>query len=352
MTENIVTGSGSGIFADIDAQEAPVLNPEVGQVLGALRLTHQLGEGAMAAVFRAEEVDTGRQVAVKILKAELCQNIDAMRRFDKEALVAQRVRHPNLIEITDVHHIDGFPPVLVMELLEGEDLSSVVAQQGPMDPESAVAVATQLCGALHALHSQNIVHRDLKPENVFLIGADRGFPIVKLLDFGLVKFLYGGDPFIHTRPGTTLGTPAFMAPEQFSNPDIDSSVDVYAVGAVLYELLTGRPPFVADTYAERVKLVTTRDPDPPSLHAPRKPDGSSVIPPALDTVILGALARDPLKRIGSATELGELLNASLEEGAEVHIPGVGGARGGSLLRWGIIAGVAVALVILAVLLLR
>lgn len=307
-------GRGGGIFSQVDAEAPPVLNPEVGQVLGPLRLTAQLGEGAMAAVFRAQVVETRARVAVKVLKAELCQNLDAMRRFGKEALVAQRVRHPSLIEISDVLHIEGFPPVLVMELLEGEDLASLVARNGPMSPDHAVAVAVQLCGALEALHRESIVHRDLKPENVFLVGGADGYPVAKLLDFGLVKFLYGGDPFLHTRPGATLGTPAFMAPEQFSNPDIDSLVDIYALGAVLYEMLTGRPPFDTADYTERVRLVSSRAPDPPSVHAPRGSDGASSVPPALDQVVMACLARKPTERIQDASELRELLEASLEAG--------------------------------------
>ncbi len=351
MTDDPRGSGGGGIFAEVDAEQAPVLNPEVGQLLGPLRITAQLGEGAMAAVFRAEEQASGRALAVKVLKAELCQNIDAMRRFDKEALVAQRVRHPNLIEIDDVLHVKGFPPVLTMELLEGQDLGTLVRSHGPLAPEAAVAVAVQLCGALTALHAQNIVHRDLKPENVFLVGGDADFPIVKLLDFGLVKFLYGGDPFVHTRPGANLGTPAFMAPEQFSNPDIDSSVDIYSVGAVLYEMLTGRPPFVADTYAERLKLVTTQDPDPPSAHAPRREDGSSVVAPPLDAVVLAALARDPLRRIPDAPELARLLEASLQDGASLDLPKPdGGLAAQAWLPWALGAAVLVGLVGLAYLL--
>ncbi|MDY0002614.1 MAG: serine/threonine-protein kinase [Polyangia bacterium] len=321
---------GGGIFAQVDEENPPVLNPEVGQVVGPIRLTAKLGEGAMAAVFRGERTGTGEPVALKVLKAELCQNLDAMRRFDKEALVAQKARHPSLIEITDVLHVEGIPPVLVMELLEGEDLASVVQRQGPMQPDQAVAVATQLCGALDAMHQQNIVHRDLKPENIFLVGGADGYPVAKLLDFGLVKFLYGGDPFLHTRPGTTLGTPAFMAPEQFSNPDIDNLVDIYALGAVLYEMLTGRPPFVTDNYSERVRLVTTKDPEPPSVHAPKGPEGVSAIPRALDQVILACLARKPQDRVQSAAELRDLLEASLEAGGKkLAMPkgvGVGGSR--------------------------
>lgn len=306
-----------GIFATIDEENPPVLNPEVGQVLAGIKLVEKLGEGAMATVFRAEIADTGEPLAVKVLKAELCQNIDAMRRFDKEALVAQAVRHPNLIEITDVLHPEGFPPVLIMELLEGDDLHDGVERKGQLTAEEAIPIAIQLCGALGAMHSIGIVHRDLKPENVFLVGGADGFPIVKLLDFGLVKFLYGGDAFLHTRPDATIGTPAFMAPEQFDSPEVDNTADIYALGAILYEMLTGRPPFRAATPAEGYKKVMTEDPLPPSERV-GDPEAAGVTP-ALDALVLRCLARKPEHRIQDCQELSELLSACLE-GGDVALP--------------------------------
>jgi len=326
--EQAPTGGSSaarpGIFAAIDEENPPVLNPESGQVLAGIRLLAKLGEGAMATVFRAERVDTGEPLAVKILKAELCQNIDAMRRFDKEALVARAARHPNLIEITDVLHPEGFPPVLLMELLEGDELAQAVRRKGRFTAEEAIPIAIQLCGALGAMHGQNIVHRDLKPENVFLVGGADGFPIVKLLDFGLVKFLYGGDAFIHTRADATIGTPAFMAPEQFDSSDVDSTADIYALGAILYEMLTGRPPFQAATRAEGYQKVMTEDPLPPSA---RVPDAEAAgITPALDALVLRCLARKREHRIQDCLELSELLTACLE-GGDVTLPKVPSERG-------------------------
>lgn len=325
QVDNVGTSAaGPGIFAAIDEENPPVLNPEVGQVLGGLRLVQMLGEGSMATVFRAEVADTGEPLAVKVLKAELCQNIDAMRRFDKEALVAQAARHPNLIEITDVLHPEGFPPVLVMELLEGDDLHNAVDRKGRFTVEETLPIALQLCGALGAMHAQNIVHRDLKPENVFLVGGADGFPIVKLLDFGLVKFLYGGDAFIHTRPDATIGTPAFMAPEQFDSPEVDNRADIYALGAILYEMLTGRPPFLAATPAEGYKKVMTEDPVPPSA---RVEDAEAAgITPVIDALILRCLARKPEHRIQDCQELSELLSACLE-GGDVALPDVPSDRG-------------------------
>jgi len=312
-----------GIFAAIDEENPPVLNPEVGQILAGIKLVDKLGEGAMATVFRAEVADTGEPLAVKVLRAELCQNIDAMRRFDKEALVVQAARHPNLVEITDVLHPEGFPPVLVMELLEGGDLHDGVKRKERFTAEEAIPVALQLCGALGAMHGIGIVHRDLKPENVFLVGGADGFPIVKLLDFGLVKFLYGGDAFIHTRPDATIGTPAFMAPEQFDSPEVDNTADIYALGAILYEMLTGRPPFLAATPAEGYKKIMSEDPLPPSERV--EDPAAAGITPALDAVVLRCLARRPEHRIQDCQELSDLLSACLE-GGDVALPDVPSER--------------------------
>ena len=324
-----------GIFSEIDAQETPILNPSEGDILGGVRLVKKLGEGSMATVYRAELVDGGAPLAVKVLKAELCFNLDAMRRFDKEALVAKRVRHPSLVEISDVFHPEGYPPVLIMELLEGDDLSVAVANRGSLPVDQTIEIAIQLCGALEALHGQSIVHRDLKPENVFLVGGADGYPIVKLLDFGLVKDLYGGDPFLHTQPGATIGTPAFMAPEQFSGSHkADSLVDIYALGAVMYEMLTGRPPFLADTYKERVQLVMSQDPQAPSAVAPPK---DPPIPAALDALVLRCLARSPQQRIQYAEEVRAVLEQLRDPGAQVTLPPMIRAKG-SDLPW-IIAGV-------------
>ncbi len=306
-----------GVFAAFDEENPPVLNPEVGQVLEGIRLVGMLGEGAMATVFRAEVVDTGEPLAVKVLKAELCQNIDAMRRFGKEALVAQAARHPNLIEITDVLYPEGFPPVLVMELLEGADLHDSVVRKERFTADEAIPIALQLCSALGAMHGNGIVHRDLKPENVFLVGGDDGFPIVKLLDFGLVKFLYGGDAFIHTRPDATIGTPAFMAPEQFDSPAVENTADIYALGAILYEMLTGRPPVEASTPAEGYTKVMNEDRVAPSKRV-EDPEAAGITP-GLDALVLRCLERRPEDRIQDCQELSELLGTCLE-GGDVVLP--------------------------------
>jgi eukaryotic-like serine/threonine-protein kinase len=301
-----------GVFAAFDEENPPVLNPEVGQVLAGIKLVGKLGEGAMATVFRAEFVDTGEPLAVKVLRAELCQNIDAMRRFDKEALAAQSARHPNLIEISDVLHPEGFPPVLVMELLEGDDLHDAVVRKERFTAAEAIPIAIQLCAALGALHGNGIVHRDLKPENVFLVGGADGFPIVKLLDFGLVKFLYGGDAFVHTQPDATIGTPAFMAPEQFDSPAVENTADIYAVGAILYEMLTGRPPVEASTPAEGYTKVMNEDRMPPSTRV-ADPEAAGITP-GVDALVLRCLERKPEDRIQECKELADLLAICLEGG--------------------------------------
>jgi serine/threonine-protein kinase len=330
--------SHPGLFAQADAEEPVLLNPEVGTQVGPFFLTKELGAGAMATVFAAADTRTGAPIAVKVLRAELCSNLDAMRRFDKEALVAQKVQHPNLVSITDVLHPEGFPPVLVMELLEGTDVARAVKERGPFPPEEAIDIAMQIAGALQALHNQSIVHRDLKSENVFLGRDADGYPVAKLLDFGLVRFLYGGDPFLKTRADANLGTPAFMAPEQFGNSAVDNLADIYALGVILYEMLTGDTPFPGASFTELARRAPSEDPPPPSKRRPTTAPGP--VPPALDAIVLGCLARKRDQRIRSAAQVYRLLTTAGDPAAKVALPssGLGGIPG-----WAIGLGVAIAI---------
>lgn len=327
------------LFAEVDENRSSVRNPTEGDTVGDLRLTRRVGEGSMASVFQAERIATGEHLAVKVLRAELCHNLDIMRRFDKEVLVAKHVSHPNLVEITDVVHSEEFPPILIMELLEGEDLGTVVELQGPFPPQQAAGIAAQISGALQALHEKHIVHRDLKPENIFLVRSPDGdLPTVKLLDFGLVKFMYGGDAFFQTHPDITLGTPAFMAPEQFHTPSVNHLADIYGVGAVLYEMLTGRAPFEANSFAEGYQKVMHDEVVPPSKRLP--PDQADAFPAGLDAIVLRCLARPPAERIQDAATLGQLFE-QVQRGEAPALPGPSAGRSHRL--W---IGLGVALVML------
>ncbi len=292
------------MFERFEPEVEPIVQPQMGDVVYSFKLLEKLGEGAVAEVFRAEHVQTRRQVAMKVLHSEFCARMDIVRRFLQERQVVRQAMHPNILDITEVVHGSGHPPVLIMELLEGEDLGRCLDRRGRLSVEEAVSIMIQVCAGLEVMHRRNIVHRDLKPGNVFLVGGDDGYPVVKLLDFGLVKFLYSDDPFMRSRPGAFLGTPEYMAPEQVKSGEMSDLVDVYAAGAILWEMLVGRPPFMGETFQQTLKLSMETDPPPPSSQVPE-----AGIPELLDNLTLRCLAKDPRDRIQSIGQVRALLEA-------------------------------------------
>jgi serine/threonine-protein kinase len=292
---------------------------QVGTELGSFRLVQEIGRGAMASIFRAQHTHHGHQLAIKVLHPDVCRRAEAVRRFAREVQAVNRTWHPNILEITDVVISDNHPPFLTMELLQGEDLQAKLDRAGALAVPQAVNVMAQVCGALAAVHQRNVVHRDLKPGNIFLVGGgDEEFPIVKVLDFGLAKFMYEEDPFLRTRTGATIGTPEYMPPEQIRGDKVDYRIDLYAVGAILYELVTGKPPFHGGTTFDLVQRTLKEIPEAPSRRAPASARGA--ISPLLDQIILRCLEKDPDHRIQSAAELQRLLEASLDDATEVQLP--------------------------------
>ncbi|MEK7403223.1 MAG: protein kinase [Gemmatimonadota bacterium] len=252
-------------------------------------LTQRLGEGGMGVVYRARDERLGREVALKMISG--LSDEEALKRFWREARAAASVSHPNVCQIFEVSESpDGV--YLAMELLAGEALD-VRLQRAVCAPRDAVQIAAQMLAALGALHAQGLVHRDVKPSNVFL--TPHG---VKLLDFGLARPI--SDVTVRmdvpvsdqiTRPGTLVGTPRYMAPEQVTGRSVDHRTDLYAVGAVLFEMLTGRPPFAGDNIFDLAAAILNDH--PPALQGP-----ASVV--AMDRVIRRALAKDPMGRFPSA----------------------------------------------------
>lgn len=315
---------------------------QVGEDLGAFRLTELVGRGSMASIFRAEHRFHGHQVAIKVLHPEFCAKGDAVRRFAREIQVVQRARHPGVLEITDLVSGEGHPPFLVMELLPGEDLAACMARRGPLPPAMAVSIMVQVSDALMAMHDRSVVHRDLKPANIFLVGGgDDDAPIVKVLDFGLAKFLYEEDPFLRTRTGCAIGTPEYMPPEQIRGDKVDHRIDLYAVAAILYEMIAGKPPFHGGNVFELVQKALSEPPPPPRSLLP--PDQAALVPELLEKVILRCLAKLPEERLQSAEELKDFLEASLLPGADKPLPALPGAHG---FHWSWLGG-GLALVLLA-----
>jgi tetratricopeptide (TPR) repeat protein len=258
-----------------------------------------LGRGGMGVVYKARHVRLNRPVAVKMLLAGMYAGPQELARFRREAEALGGLVHPNIVQVHEAGELDGLP-YFTMEFVGGGTLDQKLAGV-PLATREAAALVVTLAGAVQAAHEQGIVHRDLKPANI-LLTAD-GTP--KISDFGLARRLEPGAGV--TRTGVRVGTPSYMAPEQAAGRAgaVGPAVDVYALGAVLYELLTGRPPFRAETTAETERQVLSEDPAPPSRLNAR-------VPRDLETVCLKCLHKDPRRRYGSARELAEDLGRFLD----------------------------------------
>ncbi|APR76942.1 serine/threonine protein kinase [Minicystis rosea] len=285
-------------------------DPLLGEVLaGSFMITGPLGEGGMGRVYEAEHVRLPRRFAVKVMLDQLASHPDAVARFEREAQAVARVKSPHVLEVVDVLRVQN-RPCMVTELLEGEELGDVLDRAGKLPIGQAIAICRQVCRGLASAHAVGVVHRDLKPSNLFLLGREGGVPFVKILDFGIAKMADGAQL---TRTGMVLGTPAYMAPEQArGSTSIDARADVYALGAVLYHMLTGEPPFSGGDPALTLARVLTED--------PRRPrDLEKSIPDGVEALIQHAMARDPASRPGSAEELDRLLAAFDEPGAGIAL---------------------------------
>ena len=270
-----------------------------GQVVdGRYRVIGLIGEGGMGAVYEAEHMEIGRRVAIKIMHAVYSSHPETMARFRQEARSATQIGHPNIVEVTDSGTTAEGRLFFVMELLCGLDLAQVMTQTRIVPARRALRITLQICKALHAAHEAGIVHRDLKPENVFLIEREGKGDFVKILDFGIAKNLElakrGNSRLTH--PGMAMGTPEYMAPEQAAGAEIDRRIDVYATGAMLYEMLTGHLPHEG---ANLMQVLSRKASQP--VQSPRS--YRSEMPQALAEVILKAVAFQRDERHASMEEL-------------------------------------------------
>ncbi|MCC6747486.1 MAG: serine/threonine protein kinase [Deltaproteobacteria bacterium] len=287
----------------------------IGHVLGTYRILECIGRGGMGVVYRAEHVLLGRPVAIKILLPELARRADMVLRMFREARTVNQIGHPNIIDVVDfVHRTDDDPPLVyvVMELLAGQDLCTRVTRSGPLGIDDALALATQMADALSAVHRAGLMHRDLKPENLFLVGQPDGTLRVKILDFSLAKGFGKRRLLEMTEPGSPVGTPCYMAPEQILTRDVDHRSDIYAFGVVLYYALSGRVPFQGRSFEELLRKQQQAVPPLSGLDLRVDP-----LAAAFEALVRRCLARDPKDRFQSMDEVLAALGAVRQQEAQV-----------------------------------
>jgi tRNA A-37 threonylcarbamoyl transferase component Bud32 len=277
----------------------------IGTRVGNYEIKEKLGEGGMGAVYMGEHPLIGKRVAVKVLLDELVANETLVTRFFNEAKAANDIRHQNIVDIVDFGKLEkeggGKIVYLVMELLEGQSLATRLDTKRLTFDETR-HVLQQCCSGLAASHAKGIIHRDLKPDNLFLVkrGSDENF--VKILDFGIAKLTAVASTNAKTRTGTLIGTPAYMSPEQCAGRgNIDARSDIYALGIVMYEMLTGHVPFKGEGFGDIVVAQLTETPKKPS-------ELRKDIPPALDAIVMKAIEKEMEGRFQSMEEFGVALS--------------------------------------------
>ena len=272
----------------------------IGSVLGSYRLVELLGRGGMGFVYKAEHVKLGRTVALKLLRADYARRRDSVARFFQEARTVNRVRHRNIVDVTDFVELqdgDG-TTFIIMEMLEGKSLGRWV-KAGYTIPR-ALALLVQICDGLAAAHAVGVIHRDLKPDNVIVVPTGDGAELVKLLDFGVAKLLNRDDEDVglETQAGSVIGTPAYMSPEQAGGTTVDVRSDIYSLGAIMYEVFTGQPMFRGRSFGEFVRKHLNEQPV-----APRATAGGAGLDERLEQVILRCIEKQPERRYQSLAEL-------------------------------------------------
>ncbi|MBA2278599.1 MAG: protein kinase [Chloroflexia bacterium] len=271
----------------------------LGETLGErYRVEEEIGSGAFSITYRGRDLRLDRTVAVKVLRSNYALDATYVQRFEREARTAASVSQGNVVDVYDFGRHDDLL-YIVMQYVEGEDLKHLILRDGPLPPRRSVEVARQVLAGLAAIHHAGIIHRDIKPQNV-LIGSDG---IARVTDFGVAHVTIDAGL---TTAGTTVGTASYMAPEQAQAGALSEATDLYAVGVVLYEMLTGRLPFEAPTAIALMLAHIREEPVPPAQRAPRQ-----VIPPPLDDVVMRALAKAPADRYVDAPAMASALSAAL-----------------------------------------
>jgi serine/threonine protein kinase len=278
---------------------------------GKYQILEKIGSGGMATVYRARHLAFGEIRAIKVVSGRLAEDATFLRRFRAEAVVARKLQHPNAVRVDDLDATEDGRPFIVMEHFEGRDLRELVRTSGALSPARALRIASQVASALGAAHALGITHRDIKPDNILVGAGPDGTELAKVLDFGIAKvregFFDGGEGYSPTQTGTVLGTPQYISPEQAMGKraeEVDGRADLYSLGVVLYEMVTGRLPFQSDTAMGMILHHLQSVPTPPDLARP-----DLALPAALCDVLMRALQKDPAARFQSADEMRAALDA-------------------------------------------
>lgn len=294
-----VTKLNGALISSRDTLSGCVLN-------GKYQLIRRLGEGGTGAVYLAHRLHVGDKVAVKVLNQQNTLNPVSVKRFRREGSIAAKSRDPRVVKIYDSGETPDGIIYLVMEFIIAPTMRVVLEREGRFSPERAVALIIEICAGVDAAHREGIVHRDLKPENILIVPptAARDHESVVIVDFGIAKLLDLTTEQILTEPGVILGTLFYMPPEQLKGVDVDVRADIYSLGAVLYEMITGKPPFTGLSVAEVIAKHILEEPNPLPAHLNIKP--------ALELVVMRALSKDPNQRYANVNEMVSALHTSLQ----------------------------------------
>ncbi|MBA3856486.1 MAG: hypothetical protein C0507_06195 [Cyanobacteria bacterium PR.3.49] len=283
-------------MAEIFEEDQGLFHNLIGKKIeGKYEVQSILGEGGMAIVYKAYHTKMERLVVIKVMQGWLLSNKNAVERFERESKTTAKLAHPNIVTVFDYGVLNGKEPYLVMEYIKGESLGDKIARQGALPFATAAGIIIQICRGLQEAHSVGIIHRDLKPDNILLQDRSDRPDWVKIVDFGISHLVQGAKRL--TKTGKMVGTPEYIAPEQLKDKPLDIRTDLYALGIILYETLTGRVPFEGES-AEGILMKHLLEPPPPlSMHNDDFAEGTP-----FDAIIAKALRKEPDERYQTATE--------------------------------------------------